>query len=252
MKKRFIGMNWNLTPGLAGSGAVLALSLASTGVAHAQRDPADRQQQRTDARQRIQDMTPEQRQQYFQQRLNDMTPEQRQQMQQRMAQRQAQMAQARWDFIRQLMTKAGYIEKADQDAVIQFMQTQEAAYKSVLALAQNIGTEVPKQDVTDDTFTQQLVQFRSAYKTAKAKYDADLAALDKQISFSTQPRLEALLTTIGIIGPEVPSLGGAAAVYPNTPMSGRGGGFGGGGFGGGAGGGGARGGGAAPAPGAGQ
>lgn len=227
--------------------AAAALISAASRPALAQRDPADRDAQRAERRQRIQNMTPEQRQQFFQQRqgargqrgqgqapglgqgqnqqqmMQNMTPEQLAQWQQRQAERTAQRETAKWNWVRQTLIASGYTEAATQDAVIAFMQAQEKAREPLRQQARALAETLVNGTVTDEKRVADLAAFRSAVEADKARYTSELAALDAAVKFSTQPRLETLLTLLGVVGAEAPTLGGVGAIFPQSPMAGGGG-----------------------------
>lgn len=155
----------------------------------------------------------------------NMTPEQRQQM----------MAQRREQRLRGAMVTIN-ADAAAQDAVIAFVKQQSDA---ATALAPKITAmrAAFSGNATDATVTAALADYRASVETARKTRAAQTADLDKQISFSTKPKLEALLTMLGIIGDEtsfVANLSGDAALPGAGGRGGRGGG-GQGGFGGGGG-----------------
>lgn len=223
----------------------LALALC-TGTIHtsfAQRTADDKQQNRTDQRaarqQAFQNMTPDQRQQFFQQRQaqmqqqwNAMTPEQRQQITEQQAQRAAQRADQQ---LSSEMQTAGITDPETLDAIKQFVADQRTARQSLLAMAKKLATSLGVKATTDEATTASLADFRKAVAADQVRYDKALKALDAKIGYSTNPKLEAFLTLIGVIGNESSAVGGANAVFPSM-MGGLGrGGWGGGGPGGGGG-----------------
>lgn len=223
----------------------LALCAGTVQTSFAQRTADDKQQNRTEQRaarqQAFQNMTPEQRQQFFQQRMqqrqqqmqqqwNAMTPEQRQQFTQQMEQRADQRADQQ---VASEMQAAGITDPETMDAIKQFVADQRTARKPLLAMAKKIATSLGVKTTADEATTASLADFRKAVAADQARYDKALKDLDAKIGYSTNPKLEAFLTLIGVLGNESSAVGGANAIFPN-PMGGFGrGGFGGGGFGGG-------------------
>jgi hypothetical protein len=218
-------------------GVICTVSLGALGTAHAQRDRGDRTQQRQERRDRIQNMTPEQRQQLQQQRgqgqgqgqgqnrpggqnFQNMTPEQRQQFAEQRAKRQEE-EKAQW--IRQAMASSTFTDKTLQDTVIAFISDQEKARKPLQEKAHALSTDLIKPETTDEAFKTSLAAFRQSVTDYKTQYDSDLAALDAKIEFSKKPRLETLLTALGVVGYEVPTIGGVGTVFPESPMGNQGG-----------------------------
>lgn len=179
----------------------------------------------------------------------NMTPEQRQQM---MAQMQAQQAQRREQQLRGAMTTIN-ADTATQDAVVAFVKQQSDAATALTPKITAIRAAFAG-NATDAVVTAALADYRASVEEARKTRETQTAALDKAISFSTKPKLEALLTMMGIIGDEtsfVSNLSGDATLPGAGGRGGRGmGGRGGGGNGGGGfgfGGGGQQGGNTAPA-----
>jgi hypothetical protein len=114
---------------------------------------------------------------------------------------------------RQLMTASGINDPAIQDAVIQFVVTQEAARRPLLEMARQMSRNLANPEVTAEANTTALANFRRAAATDQTRYEAALKALDAQISYSTNPKIETFLTLIGILGNEVMPLGGPTAIF---------------------------------------
>jgi len=152
------------------------------------------------------------------QNFRNLTPEQRQQRQQ---QRQEQQ-------LKGALRQAGASD-ADQTAVLAFVKEQRDA---AAALAPKIDAmrKAFTGTADDATVKAALADYRSAVDAARKTRDSRIADLDKQISFSTKPKMEALLTMLGIIGDEtafVANLSGDARLPGAGGQGGRGGGFGG-------------------------
>ncbi len=165
--------------------------------------------------------------------FRNMTPEQRQQM---MAQMQAQQAQQREQMLRGAMATIN-ADVATQDAVVAFVKQQSDAATALMPKITAMRAAFAG-NATDATVTAALADYRAAVEEARKTRETQSANLDKTISFSTKPKLEALLTMLGIIGDEtsfVSNLSGDAQLPGRGGrggMGGRGGGMGGGGMGG--------------------
>lgn len=223
------------------SAALLGLTLGTSNIAHAQRVRTDenRQQQREERRQRFETMTPEQRQQARQQRMQNMTPEQRARMQQRMQEREqngnagggnagggnaggggrgGQNAELRWEWIRQTLVASSYTDATMQNSIIEFMKAQETARQPLREQAQALTVLLVNPETQDADLQTGLATFRTAVAADQARYTTELTALDTSVKYSTQPRLETLLTVLGIVGQEAPTLGGVGVLFPESPM----------------------------------
>lgn len=222
--------------------ATLAL-LGGFQLAHAQRAAPDRAAGRDERRQQTQNMTPEQRQQFrqnrMQERMKNMTPEQRAQFQQRMQERQqnggaggdagggrgAQNAELRMDWVRQTLTASGYTDAQMQNSIVEFMQAQEKARQPLREQAVALTVLLVNPETKDADLQSGLAAFRTNVAADQTRYTTELSALDGTVKYSTSPRLETLLTVLGVVGQEAPTLGGVGVLFPESPMGngGRGG-----------------------------
>jgi hypothetical protein len=121
---------------------------------------------------------------------------------------------------RQLMTASGITDPAIQDAVIQFVVTQEAARRPLLEMARQLSRNLANPEVTAEANTTALANFRRAAAADQTRYEGALKALDAQISYSANPKIETFLTLIGILGNEVMPLGGPSAIFAPAPGQG--------------------------------
>jgi thioredoxin-like negative regulator of GroEL len=186
-------------------GLLLAATLATTGLALAQGGGGQGQGQGGGNRPNFRNMTPEQRQQY-------------------QAQMQVMMAQQREQQLRAALTTIS-ADAATQDAVVAFVKLQSEA---ATALTPKIAAmrAAFAGNATDTAVTAALADYRASVEEARKTRETQTAALDKQISFSTKPKLEALLTMLGIIGDEtsfVSNLSGDASLPGAGGRGGRGG-----------------------------
>jgi hypothetical protein len=228
----------------------LALGMGHTQLANAQRAEPNRGDQRQERRERMRQMTPEERQKYFEQRqaerLKQMTPEERQawtarrqqwqqQMQEQMIQnltpeqRQALIdrlqngdagqpapgpVQTVEDAQRALLNSGGITDKEVQDAIIAFVNEQNKAREPLSKQARQLSSALADPATTGDQASALLQSFRDASTQHKENYKNALAQLDAKISYTTDPRLESMLTLIGILGDESQLAGGFPVIFP--------------------------------------
>ncbi|HEY0073921.1 MAG TPA: hypothetical protein VGB77_07465 [Abditibacteriaceae bacterium] len=206
---------------LLACGAAFGLTVGTQSV-EAQRDRQDRRDQRGERRERLQNATPEQLQQLQQQRQQNMTPEARAQMEQRMQQFRQQREQERWNWVREALSAAGFGDQGLQDAVIEMMKSETTGTESLREMERQLAAKLVDPAFQPEAFPAELKAFRDAV----AKYQEDKATALKQFDekhkYSTQPKLETVLTVLGVLGPETTTLGGLGQVFPDSPF-GRGG-----------------------------
>ena len=141
----------------------------------------------------------------------NMTPEQRAQMMQQMKERRAL-------GLRQMMTQANITDGGTQTFVIDYVDAQTDAEQSLQDKARAVQDALRNPNSTDEQIATALADFRAAVAAEKARREAALKQLDEDVSYSKNPRMDALLTMGGLIGDEASYVGG---------MGGRGGGPGG-------------------------
>jgi hypothetical protein len=209
------------------SGLALALTGVLAPATWAQRQPATpeaRQESREDRQRRIEQMTPEQRQQYFQQRqeerLKTMTPEQRAQFEARRAQMEQMRRQDQLNSVsvndrqRFLMNSAGVEDAAVQDAVFAFLVEQAQKRVPVTEAATQLSALLADKSSASDALSTQLQKLQAASKEFRAWREGALAALDTKIGYSKDSRLQSLLVLVGILGNESTDAGGFNAIFP--------------------------------------
>jgi hypothetical protein len=168
--------------------------------------------------------------------FQNMTPEQRKQMQEQMEQR---MAQMREQNVRTMLIRAGFTDTALQDAVVAFVQDQDKAANSLREQATKLRELLGNQAATDAQTATLLNDLHAAADTEKDRRTKAEAALDTKIGYTKKPKLEAILTIMGIVGDEAgltstgSVLGGGMGGRGGMAGGGFGGMGGGGGFGGG-------------------
>lgn len=126
----------------------------------------------------------------------NMTPEQREQ----------EMQQRRTQQINRMLSEAGFIDKDVQDAVIAFANTQDADRKIARDNTQKLS-EALREGEDNATLAKIIADMREGAKATEAKRVAALNALDEQIHFKDNARLEAVLVLSGLTG-EVMAGGG--------------------------------------------
>ena len=134
------------------------------------------------------------------QMLRDMPQEQRRAlMQGRMVE---QLQDRRAETLRQSLTQGGFEEKTLQDAVIEFADEQIKAALSLREKTSKISDAVADKTTTDAQISVLLNDLHTAQAAEKARRAASEKALDAKINYTKKPRLEALLTTLNLIGEE--------------------------------------------------
>lgn len=248
-------------------GLLTTLSLGSAAFAQREApDPAARRQQRQAM---LQNMTPDQRVQWFQnqwqQRYDAATPEQKARMDARRAEMESAMkaqgldpsnpqswaqfmqnggnqkgrggasAADREAQMRALMNASGLTDKAMQDPIVAFVFQRERERQPLLALARDVAASLRTSPATgaatmpvaggdaaattaathasDEAIAQKLAAYQQALDKDKLLAADELAALDKQVSFSTNPRLKAFMSLVGLLNPDSLALGGAATIF---------------------------------------
>jgi hypothetical protein len=149
--------------------------------------------------------------------FRNMTPEERQQM----------MQQFRERGIRRALEGGGFTAATIQDPVVAYAKAQDAAITPLQDLARQLVEAVSTPGVTDDKIAALLKQFQEAVAAEKARRKTARAELDKKINFSKQARLEALLTSLGLVGEDSLGLGALGGFGGRGGFGGPGGGPGG-------------------------
>jgi hypothetical protein len=138
----------------------------------------------------------------------NMTPEQREQ----------EMQQRRTQQLNRMLSEAGFIDKNVQDAVIDFANAQDAERKNSRDNMRKLS-EALREGEDNVTLAAILADLRADEKEGEAKREAALNALDAQIHFKSNARLEAVLVLSGLTG-EIPP--GGPRGGPAGPPDGRG------------------------------
>ncbi|HEY0074833.1 MAG TPA: hypothetical protein VGB77_12075 [Abditibacteriaceae bacterium] len=146
---------------------------------------------------------------------------------------------AREQMIRLMLSNAGFADKAVQDEVVSFANEQSNAMAKLNEQNAKLRTGLREQNTPAGPLTALMNEYNTAVTAENTRRKTALDALDAKINFRKQPRLEAVLTTMGVVGDEMVmaglggGVGGAGGRGFGGGMGGFGGGFGG--FGGGGG-----------------
>lgn len=147
----------------------------------------------------------------------------------------------REQMIRLMLSNAGFAEKTVQDEVIAFAKEQNTAMDKFGEQNRKMFEGMRGQDTSAAQLSGLMNEYRAAQETETSRRKTALDALDAKINFRKQPRLEAVLTTMGIVGDEMAvaglgggldALGGGLGGFGGLGGRGGFGGFGGGDFGG--------------------
>lgn len=160
--------------------------------------------------------------------VQNMTPEQRRAlMQGRIVER---LQESRADMIRQSLTQGGFDDKATQDAVVDFANEQIKAAVAMREKSTKVSEAVTDKTTTDAQISVLLNDLHMAQDDEKTRRETAEKALDAKISYTKKPRLEAVLTTLNLIGDGSNLLGGMGQMNGGRGMMALGGagGFGGG------------------------
>ena len=128
---------------------------------------------------------------------------------------------------RQRLVLAGVTDAPTQNAIVTYLEEGETARQKLREKWNTLSTAVRDGATTDTQLAALLNDFRGALDEERARRETARTALELKLGLSKNPRLDAQLTTAGLLGDE------AAFVEGGNPRGGRGGrgGFGGGGFG---------------------
>ena len=133
---------------------------------------------------------------------------------------------AREQTIRLMLSNAGFADKTVQDEVIAFAKEQNAATEKLSEQNLKMMGSLRDQATPVAQLSALMNDYRAAQEDETMRRKTAVDALDAKINFRKQPRLEAVLTTLSLVGDEMAVAGLGDATN---------GGFGGGGFGGGGG-----------------
>jgi len=143
----------------------------------------------------------------------------------------AQRNQKRAEAVRARLVDMGFAEPAVQDAVITHLKSEQAARETLREngrkIARTLRAAKAGQTITDTQLTTFLAEYRAAQEADEARRNKAEAALDAQIKYTSNARLEATLVLLGAIGggPELIPMGGGGQLNrqdrPNRPRNNR-------------------------------
>jgi Ca2+-binding EF-hand superfamily protein len=102
--------------------------------------------------------------------------------------------------LRRLMTQAGIGEGATQDAILEYVRADLHARSSLREQGTKLIQALRAGAVTDDQMAALVADYRAAQQVEKSRREVAEAQLDAKISYSKNPRLEAMLLLAGVIG----------------------------------------------------
>lgn len=137
----------------------------------------------------------------WQQMWQKMTPEQRKQAIQAMTEQ----------IVRGSLEQAGVNDAETQNLVINAMREQDTIYAPVRELHLKLAQALINKDPDEAQVAALLQSLHEAAQKARAAREASIKTLDDRIAFSQQPRLQALLTMLGLVGDETEHVGGVMA-----------------------------------------
>jgi hypothetical protein len=130
--------------------------------------------------------------------MRDMAPGQRRAQMQGLAMERLQTGRA--DMVRQQLIDGGFVDKAVQDAVVEFSNAQIKAALALREKSAKVSEALNDKATTDAQLSVLLNDLRAAQADEKDRRETEDKALDAKINFTKQPRLEALLVTMNLIG----------------------------------------------------
>jgi hypothetical protein len=138
----------------------------------------------------------EERREQRRQELQNMTPEQRQQL----------MRQNRETSMRRLLERAGVTDVTTQNTIVTYatneQEARDRARQTLRASNQKLAQAVRTGAVTESQLGTLLDEFQNAAADEKDRRAKSAADLDRKVGYTKNPRLEAVLTTLGIVGDE--------------------------------------------------
>ncbi|MBW3637149.1 MAG: hypothetical protein KY445_11910 [Armatimonadetes bacterium] len=118
------------------------------------------------------------------------------------AQQQEALRKIKEEIVRGTLTRAGFTAKKLQDRIMAFIAEQEKSRHKVRETANKVYLALePQGDPTNaQGMSLLLINYLNADEDAKDQRELANRAMDKEITFTAQPHLMALLTLNGIIG----------------------------------------------------
>lgn len=119
-----------------------------------------------------------------------------------------QMQVQRTQMLKRMLEGAGITDPKTQDPVVAFAGEREAAGRDLQEKMRAVNAALRNGAATDKEIAATLDNLRSAVAAEKTRRAVAEKALDADIGFSKNPRLDAILTTMGLIGDEAAIAGG--------------------------------------------
>ena len=130
--------------------------------------------------------------------VRNMAPQQRTAMMQGRLEEQLQNRRA--DMLRQSLTQTGFDDKAMQDDIVDFSNQQIKAALTLREKTSKVSDAVADKATPDTQISALLNDLHAAQDDEKTRREAAEKALNEKLGYSQKPRLEALLTTLNLIG----------------------------------------------------
>ncbi len=113
-------------------------------------------------------------------------------------------------MLRGSMAWLGFNDPATQQAVIDCTVEQEEAVEPLRDQHRKVTRALLANALTERQAKDALARLRVAAKDAREARETAIATLEEKVAFSKNPRLEAFLSAIGLIGDESNLIGGVA------------------------------------------
>jgi hypothetical protein len=133
----------------------------------------------------------------------------------------AQQSAMRAQMLKRMLEGAGIIDVKVQDTVVAFAAEREAATQALQEKSRAISMALRSATATDAEIAAVLDGFRAAVAAERTRRAGAEKSLEAAIGWSKKPRLDALLTTMGLVGDEAAIAGGGG--MGRRGMGGRGG-----------------------------
>jgi hypothetical protein len=117
--------------------------------------------------------------------------------------------------LRRSLEEAGFVDKAVQDAVVDFAEQQDVAREELRAVAARCSEAVRNTELPEAELLRLLESYQAEALKAQDAREAALAKLDEKVRWKKQPRLEILLRLKGLLGNQA-WLAGDALAEPDS------------------------------------
>ena len=113
-----------------------------------------------------------------------------------------QMQAQRAQMLKKMLEGAGITDEKTQAAVADYAADRETAARALQEKMRAVNVALRNGAATDQEIAASLANLRSAVAAEKTRRVGAEKDLDAEIGFSKKPRLDAMLTTMGLIGDE--------------------------------------------------